>query len=359
MLALVAGVESFVARHALEYTGPGPWSWQVAGDAARREAPGRQILCFGDSLMKLGIAPPVVSRRSGRSSYNLAIFAAQAPATYFMLRRALGAGARPEAVVVDFAPDLLSGGPRYNMRQWGEFLNLDEAVDLARHARDAAFFAEAMLGRLLPTVRARSEIRTNIHAALLDSRFSLRSQTLPHWRNWGLNAGGELTPADHDPIRPLRPEDAARLHSGTFWCDPINRHYLDRFLSLAAARRIRVYWLLTPVTPEMQRERDRTGADARFSRFVASWQERCPGLVVLDGRRSGYGTGLFVDPIHLDARGAAALSDDVAGVLAARGLREDRRWVALPRYRARPADPTLEDLDRSRVALGFPGERRM
>jgi hypothetical protein len=359
MLALVAGVESFVARHALEYTGPGPWSWAVAGDAALREAPGREVLCFGDSLVKLGVAPPLVSRRSGRSSYNLALFAAQSPATYFMLRRALDAGARPEAVVVDFAPDLLPGGPRYNLRQWGEFLALAESVDLAWRARDAAFFAETMLGRLLPTVRARSEIRTNIHAALLDSRFSLRSETLPHWRNWRLNAGGELTPADHDVTRPLRPEDHGRLHSGTFWCDSINRQYISRFLSLAAARRIRVFWLLTPVTPEMQAERDRTGADGKFSRFVAGWLERFPGLVVLDGRRAGYDSAVFVDPIHLDARGAAALSDDVAAALARAPTAEDRRWVALPKYRARPADPTLEDLDGSRVALGFPGERRM
>lgn len=358
MLALVAGVEAYVARHAIEYTGSGPWSWRVAEDAARREAPGREVLCLGDSLVKLGIAPAVVSGRSGKSSYNLALCAAQAPATYFMLRRALDAGARPSAVVVDFSPFLLSGGPRYNLRQWVEFLRPGEAAALAWRARDAGFFAEAMLGRLVPTIRARSEIRTNILAALFDSSFSLRSHTLPHWRNWNVNLGCELAPADHDAPPALRPEDHRMLLTGKFWCNPLNEAYIRDFLALAASRGVRVYWLLPPAAPAVQEERDRSGADDRYTRFVARLQAAFPALVVLDARRSGYEAGRFIDPIHLDARGAAALSDDLGVVLGA-GVPAGNRWVELPRYRARPADPALEDLDRSRIALGFPGERRM
>ena len=39
------------------------------------------VICFGDSLVKLGIVPAVIEGRLGRRAYNLSACAGQAPAT--------------------------------------------------------------------------------------------------------------------------------------------------------------------------------------------------------------------------------------------------------------------------------------
>src|SRR5947209_2918687 len=127
MVALVVAVESFVVRHELDFMPWGTSAWVVADRASRREAPGSEFLFLGDSLVKMGLLPLVVEAETGRRAYNLGICAAQAPVPYFMLRRVLEAGARPAAVVVDYKPNLLVGGPRDFGRNWAELLTPREA----------------------------------------------------------------------------------------------------------------------------------------------------------------------------------------------------------------------------------------
>jgi len=62
-----------------------------------------------------------------------------------------------------------------------------------------------------------------------------------------------------------------------------------------------------------------------------------------------------VDPSHLDARGAVALSRDVAGVLKhdlnTTAAPADRgRWIALPAFREPPANLALENVEQTRAA---------
>jgi len=131
MVALVVAVESFVVRHELDFTPWGSSAWIVADRASRREATSCDVLFLGDSLVKMGLLPIVVEGETGRSAYNLGICAAQAPLPYFMLRRVLGAGGKPSAVVVDYKPNLLVGGPRDFARNWAELLTPREAIELA------------------------------------------------------------------------------------------------------------------------------------------------------------------------------------------------------------------------------------
>jgi len=58
--------------------------------------------------------PAPVGGRARVAGVNLALARGPAPATFFLLRRALEAGTRPEAIVVDFKPSVLVGSPRYN-----------------------------------------------------------------------------------------------------------------------------------------------------------------------------------------------------------------------------------------------------
>src|SRR5262249_51799500 len=94
-----------------------------------------------------------------------------------------------------------------------------------------------------------------------------------------------------------------------------NKQYVRRFLALAEAHRIRVFWLIPPIHPVVQGVRDKLGRDGPFQRFIREEQARFPDLVVIDGRRSGYHPDLFVDSSHLNIEGTTTFSVDVADVV--------------------------------------------
>src|SRR5690349_5489229 len=71
-LGLVLAVESFVAGRPLRFLDVPSLSRRFSARAAEREAPGRELLLLGDSLVKVGLVPEVLAGRSGRSAYNLA-----------------------------------------------------------------------------------------------------------------------------------------------------------------------------------------------------------------------------------------------------------------------------------------------
>jgi hypothetical protein len=88
-------------------------------------------------------------------------------------------------------------------------------------------------------------------------------------------------------------------------------------------------------------------------------QAHYPKLIVIDGRRSDYAVGAFLDDVHLNAHGATSLSVDVASILN-HYLTQDSSehvWVSLPPYRERSPDPRLEDLSQSCLALR-PGDAK-
>ena len=91
--------------------------------------------------------------------------------------------------------------------------------------------------------------------------------------------------------------------------------YMDRFLRLASAHGIAVYWVLMPISPELQALSDASGADAQYVSSAPPGRA-FPNVVVLDGWRTpGYGPGRFMDLIHLDGKGAAALSNELADLM--------------------------------------------
>jgi hypothetical protein len=305
----------------------------------------------------MGLLPLVVEGETSRRAYNLGICAAQAPVPYFLLRRVLEAGGKPSAVVVDYKPNLLVGGPRDFARNWAELLTPREAIELAWSARDATFLATIALSGLLPTVRARHDLRANIRVALEGGSDSRREGNLQYRRNWEINRGAQVS-ARSGFGGQITAEDDKIYLSNIFWCDKVNRLYIRKFLALAASRDIPVYWLLPPISPTMQARREATGVDQSYARFVRSYVDAFPNLTVLDGRHSGYINAVFNDAVHLDGRGASLLSADVAALLA-RGARSpsDGRWVGLPAFRDRPIPESLEALDQSAL-LARLGEAR-
>src|SRR5262245_5292812 len=118
MIPLVWAVEGFVARHEDGVQSQVARSWKASAVAAGAGAVGRDVLYLGDSQVKLGLLPRVVEGRTGLSGYNLAVLRGMPASSYGLLRRALDAGARPKAVVVDFNPGLLATRQRLNAPHW-------------------------------------------------------------------------------------------------------------------------------------------------------------------------------------------------------------------------------------------------
>ncbi len=88
MLALVAAVEWFWVCGNLNLINDQALSWKYASRQVWQKSPGCEILCFGDSMIKMGVLPRVVNQVTGRRTFNLALYGGPAPASYFLLRRA-------------------------------------------------------------------------------------------------------------------------------------------------------------------------------------------------------------------------------------------------------------------------------
>ncbi|SIO67470.1 hypothetical protein SAMN05444166_8370 [Singulisphaera sp. GP187] len=141
----------------------------------------------------------------------------------------------------------------------------------------------------------------------------------------------------------------------------MNDGYIRRILTLAAARKIRVFWLLPPIQPALQQRCEQSGFDARHQKFVRGFQAEFSNVTVLDGRHANYDPQVFFDPHHLARDGAAVLSYDVAMMLR-RAINADHalsRWVNLPAYGNRRIDGPLEDVEQSRVAARLERAQRI
>jgi hypothetical protein len=349
MLGLVLAAERFVARHEANFAGNTMvLGWRDGHRAARDEAARADLLCLGDSLMKLGVLPRVLEAGLGRPAYNLAAQGATAPATFFLLKQALDAGARPRALIVEFDANVLAMAPRTIARYWPELIGPCEALDLGWNAHDPNLFGATALALLFPSVKNRDDIRGAVFPARnVESRPS-RELLDAYLRNCRSNGGATA----HQPMTvPREPPPIASdaLRAPARWSPyPTNAAYVRRVLDLASARAIPVFWLVPPVSPARQAKREGNGLDEGYSEFVRETAARYWNVVVLDARHAGYGREVFIDPTHLDGRGASELSLAVADALATRLAGHDPdalRWIDLPDFRSRPIDVALETWD--------------
>jgi hypothetical protein len=361
MLAIVAAFESYVAAHGEAFSEFSAADWRLTTRAAHREAREAEILCFGDSLLKFGLLPESIERRTGRKAFNLSVLGGQAASSYYLLRRALEAGARPRAILLDcqdlpskpIFPDVRGLGLAPHVRCWPELLGIRDAAELAWTGRDASFFGEILARSLLPSFHARREIRSGLGQLVRKGDTTAWRQHRAQARNWGLNRGTlVMAPKAKNPTK-ITPDRMAEPREE--WSpDPVTSEYLRKFLALASGAGIRVFWVIPPTSPEHEGLRVKTGQHAYYSKLAEDLGVEFPGLVVIDGRAPGYGRGVFIDDSHLDRVGAVAFSEDVAEALA-RGMSaggEATRWVALPGFRERPAAGSVEDMDESRLAMG-------
>ncbi len=339
MLALVLAIESAVAARRLDLVNPAAEDWRSAARAAESRSLGRDVLCFGDSLVKYGVLPRVIEARAGLRSYNLATAGGTMPSAYFLLRRAFDSGARPRAIVADFAALMLADPDPPAPANYAELGTLGDCLDLAWNARDAALFGSLAVGKVLPSYRWRFEVRGACLASLGGRIASPRPMTENLRKLWLDELGSQPM-----PTMPPRPPTADVLVDGCSppdWSiEPRNRLYLDRFLALAESRAVPVFWLIPPLGPEVHARRAARGADDAYARFARGRAAEHRSVVVVDARRSGYDESVHIDHMHLDRRGAKVLTADLAALLVDRlGARSEHpAWVELPPYAGRTGD---------------------
>jgi hypothetical protein len=351
-LAILLVVEAMLARSGLTASHLTAAWVDARTDATSAEVRESRVICLGDSQIKEGVLATVVSRRLGVPAYSLAVQGGQPPAAYFLLRRAIDAGARPKAIVVGFFHDLIASDVSINVAQWPEAFGLGECLDLAWTATDFGLLARSTLGLGLASFRGREPIREAVRSALLGEPETIRDAILAHRRNWRLNRGSQAMPPAPGFADVPGPDAGGRF----IWRpEPENLRFTRRLLDLAARQGIAVYWVMPTISPAHQALRERRGVDGAYEAFVRRMQGEFPGLVVLDARRAGWDHRVFHDSCHLDARGAIALSMAVADAIAAEP--PPSRWAALSPRPVGVEVPEVEDVDGSRIALGMRPDR--
>jgi hypothetical protein len=369
MLVLMTAAEYGLAGLELRLAPMAAADWGLNRAEAVNEAVSANILCLGDSLIKCGIAPAVLAARLRLSAYNLASLGAAPPASYFLLRRALDAGARPKAIVLDASAGTLNAADyRGIVRNWAALLDPRDALQLAHDDRDPGFFGLYLIHHLVPSIRMRLDLRKAIAGELAGAPAASDLAWGPIVeRQHAVNRGGCHRPSTHAKDGPdlfpggvLPPGEAAVSYPAGWTSYATNLVYLEKTLALAESRRLPVFFLVPPIHPGVQAGREARGLDESYMQLVRKIHTRHTNIIVVDGRHSGFGHGVFADAQHLDRDGAVALSASLARSMAPRlaGNASGDRWVTLPDY----AEPTeraeIEDMAASTLALARAGARR-
>ncbi len=309
--------------------------------------------------------PSLIEAESGLRTVNLAAARCPTLMTYYVFRRALDAGAHPAAIVINTKQAVLIGSPEYNAQYWPAVLSPWECIELGFFSRRPEMAAAALIGCLLPSLRSRLEIRSNLLAALGGHSDPLHDINRLLWRNWTVNDGANVATFHPGYHGELSPDIEERLHPSAFIVDRSNAEGMEEMLRLAARRNIRVFWLLPPLSAGLQALRDRSGAEARYEKWVRSFQARYPRFVtVLDARWVVSDPSMFVDATHLSGHGAIALSHCLGKALKAELARpvspSELRWCVLE---ASNDDPragvalAIEDIDQSKKILRLSADR--
>jgi hypothetical protein len=365
-LGMILMVERYFVRHDRSFTEIANINWRYAKQMSGSAAARTEILCLGSSQTKFGLLPRVIEAETGKGAFNLAVCGAAAPTSYFVLRRALENGARPQAIVFDCPaspfdrsqPDEVETYLLRNRRRWPELLDLRDTLDLSMEAHDATFFARTVTCRLLPSYKARFEVRAKILAKLRGDKSETRQVFHLFKRNWQANGGTCSYPRNLKLEAEYRGDvvmTEPQPEPSSYQVNPLHKAYTRRLLDLAAAHGIRVFFVVPPILATRQQLKNQTGEDQHLTRFVSGIQARYPNLVVIDARRAGFPVEAFMDEVHLNGAGAASLSTEVATVIR-RTLSDpapERLWVTLSEYHPLAADrPVLyEDISQSTLAL--------
>ena len=366
-LVAILLIEQSLSRHEGLFSDPAATNFRYSKKVAETKSARVEILVVGTSLMKFGAVPRMIESGTGRSAFNLAVCSGHLPSSYFVLRRALENGARPKAVLLDCQDTFVQPtqehepfeGITVNKRNWPELLDLRDTIDLAWVARDSHFLADTLVSRVLTSYKNRFVIQDQVLNAFRGGSAASDLQNRAFVRNWRANCGVTMTLATappnptrtaivaQSPVTPTAPVPTPPKSNR------LTQAYLSRLLDLASTYKFRVFWVLPPLPSEILAGREESGLDDYFTELASQVRSRSANAVVIDARRSGYPSDVFLDAVHLNAKGAIAFSAEVARIVKSELDHPSSTgpWVSLGPYRRPEAMPPFEDMERSRITV--------
>ncbi|HEY2158299.1 MAG TPA: hypothetical protein VGH33_21900 [Isosphaeraceae bacterium] len=316
--------------------------WRQNARAIRKHAWDSAVLCFGTSLSRMGVAPRVIEERLGMPAYNFAASGSQPFACYVALRDALASGARPRAIVVDYAWTTLGQPDTFNETGLVASRPLGDLIEWALAAGDASLLSRMVLAWALPSFHGRPEVRANIAAALRGAEPERNPARFLYARHAATNRGACLQGSvgydgSVDAANPV-------MFPKEWGCTAASRRYIDEFLELAASRGIPVFWALPPMAAGAQNHWASSGTRASYMAMAESIAARHPNVTLVDATTARYPAEAFNDPVHLNRDGAVVFSAGLADAMRPR-LNGDRGpgRVVLADYRPDPDAGRVED----------------
>ena len=263
-LALLAGAV-LVIETALAFWGPQSTLIREYRQvlARARIGPAPDLLIMGDSVARGSILTRVLREQLGAdvSIRNDAMQGTGPETAYFALKRLVAAGRVPPAVLYAPSPHTFASTRMHIVA--GGLCTWPEVVDLLGSGHDRMDILGSTLLRFSYTLRYREQI-----AELLKGRRDVLASFRPpvldedEWM-----ATCEKERAQRQPAA-VNQQTLKPIFRTPFSVAPVNRHYLDRFLILAAQHGIHVYWATPPCTQRGYESREQIGFNTGYYSFL-------------------------------------------------------------------------------------------
>ncbi len=252
------------------------------------EAPDIQIM--GDSVARDGlVAARLQEFVPGRSVNNFAIAGTGPELPYFILKRQIAAGKAPRAII--YAPSPHTFASKRVALLVGGFCDWDEVGEVASARKEPFEVLYGVLCKISYTLRHREQI-----ADILKGNAPLFARTsTPKESKEDL---ATVAAKRKYPREKLHPMYRARFEVHRF-----NLHYYEKFLTLAQANKIPVYWVNMPILSAVGDSRKEVDFETHFAQFLEDTQKRF-GVRVLQEEFLVYEDAVFRDYTHLDSVGA-------------------------------------------------------
>lgn len=323
-----------------------------------------KILCFGDSLIKMGVSPAILENVLNQPVCNLAVPGSRPSSSFFILRRVLQTGAAPQALLVDFESGILRDDPCVAVHESAEFFGLRDCLDLAVVTKRFDYVSSLIAAVTLPSYRHNYTIRSTLLKAFRLGAGIDRRSIDEYVLNWQNNKGQTLPPySSHSEIeannRIVWKEIIAKRVP--WYCQSFNRVYLEKFIELANTHGITVYWLLPPMHPSAQQELEKSGVDSAYCKLAEDMLKRYPNLRIVDARHAHYGSTNFTGGCHLNRYGSMVFSLGLSKLLGpCLNNRISHRWLIMPRFQELEASTPLEKSQiRNAYSMASPAEREV
>lgn len=348
MVFLVAIME-FVIAGTARFTSEKSASWSFASRAAARDAIDADVIILGDSMVKFGVLPPVIEARNRGRAFNLALFDGPPLASLALLEQLTANGAQPRALVINLMPHQLARDvlDRKHSGMWRLLMDFATSCRLAWRFQSPGLPLDVVWSSAFPSLAARDGIRASIEAALIQKERSTQAVINVYTNNWKSNQGAHLLAERSEPGRFSKLNH--ELFPSDWRPDRANLAIISEILNTARQRNIQVFWLISPLHPEAEQALLECGVTSRYSALIASFQRSFPELTVLDARSIGIEAEDFVDAVHLDRKGAIALSESISRALS---VETNGGRVKLTRVTHSLAAPAMQDIGESRLAAG-------